>query len=201
MGAAGLVHGTAGNMSAKDRVSGHVLIKPSGVSYDALRSADLVLVDRHGNVVEGRLRPSTELPMHLRIYAAMPEVMGVVHTHSPAATAFAVARRPLRTALAESAAIFGPEVSLAPYETTGTARLGLAAARAMKHGPAALLENHGVVAIGASVEDAFVHALLVEESARVQWMAEALGGAVPLPAAECRRIRAAYRERYGQATR
>ena len=87
----GLVVLTFGNVSGFDRASGFVAIKPSGVSYDALKAKDIVLVDLDGKVVEGKLRPSSDTPTHLALYKAFPEIRAVSHGHSPAATAFAQA--------------------------------------------------------------------------------------------------------------
>ena len=87
----GLVIFTWGNVSAIDRESGLVVIKPSGVSYDEMKAEDMVIVDLEGNVVEGNLRPSSDTPTHLVLYKAFPEIGGVVHTHSTYATAWAQA--------------------------------------------------------------------------------------------------------------
>lgn len=87
----GLVIFTWGNVSAIDRESGLVVIKPSGVSYDDMKADDMVIVDLEGNVVEGTLRPSSDTPTHLALYKAFPEIGGVVHTHSTYATAWAQA--------------------------------------------------------------------------------------------------------------
>jgi L-ribulose-5-phosphate 4-epimerase len=203
MAASGLARGTSGNMSARDPKSGYIVIKPSGIPYGDLRPVDMVVLDAHGEFIDGRRRPSTEYRMHLRVYVEMRDVFGIVHAHSPTATAYAVARRPLRIALAEGAAVFGPVVPLAPYATTGTEALGRAAALAMKTKKtlAALLESHGTIAVGASVEEAFANALHLEETARIQLLAETLGGAAPLSASECRRIRRRYLDNYGQRPR
>ena len=89
----GLVLFTWGNVSAIDRKTGLVVIKPSGVSYDNMKPEDMVVVDLEGNVVEGSLRPSSDTPTHLVLYQAFPEIGGVVHTHSTFATAWAQAGR------------------------------------------------------------------------------------------------------------
>ncbi|MDD8026508.1 MAG: L-ribulose-5-phosphate 4-epimerase AraD [Acidobacteriota bacterium] len=91
----GLVVLTFGNASGIDRKRGLVAIKPSGVEYDEMKPADIVLVDPRGRVVEGKLRPSSDTPTHLALYRAFPGIGGIVHAHSPAATIFAQARRPI----------------------------------------------------------------------------------------------------------
>ncbi|NLO13188.1 MAG: L-ribulose-5-phosphate 4-epimerase, partial [Clostridiales bacterium] len=89
----GLVTFTWGNVSARDPETGHILIKPSGVDYEALRPEDMVVLDRDGNIIEGHLRPSSDTPTHLALYARYPELHGIVHSHSPQATAWAQAER------------------------------------------------------------------------------------------------------------
>ena len=91
----GLVTFTWGNVSGIDRETGLVVIKPSGVPYDELRIEDLVVLDLDGNIVEGSLRPSSDTPTHLALYRAFPQIGGIVHTHSPGATSWAQAGRPI----------------------------------------------------------------------------------------------------------
>ncbi|WP_342042473.1 L-ribulose-5-phosphate 4-epimerase [Bacillus sp. OTU2372] len=91
----GLVTFTWGNVSGIDRESGLVVIKPSGVPYDELQIDDLVVLDLDGNIVEGSLRPSSDTPTHLALYRAFPQIGGIVHTHSPGATSWAQAGRPI----------------------------------------------------------------------------------------------------------
>jgi L-ribulose-5-phosphate 4-epimerase len=91
----GLVVLTFGNASGIDRKRGWLAIKPSGVGYEKMKADDIVLVDRNGKIVEGKLRPSSDTPTHLVLYRAFPWIGGLVHAHSPAATAFAQARRPI----------------------------------------------------------------------------------------------------------
>jgi len=101
----GLVQGTSGNVSG--RQGELIVIKPSGVPYEKLRPKDLVVVDLEGNVVEGDLKPSVDTPAHLEIYRALPDVGGVVHTHSTYATVFAVLGRELPVYTTELADFFG----------------------------------------------------------------------------------------------
>lgn len=198
MSAEGLVVGTAGNVSARDPATGLIAITPSGMSYEVVEAADIVLLDPHGHLAEGIRRPSTEFPMHLAIYASLAGAGGIVHTHSPCATAFALAGKPIRLAMAEGAAVLGSVVPVAPYATTGTAELGEIVAREIRAARVVLLANHGVVAVAETIEDALVRARVVEEVARIQLYAEALGGAVPLAPDEVERIREAHERGYGQ---
>lgn len=198
MAAYGLVAGTAGNVSGRDPGTGLVAITPSGLPYNTLEATDIVLMDLQGNVAEGDRRPSTEFRMHLAIYGSSAEVGGVIHTHSPYATAYAVARKPIRVAMAEGAAVLGAAVPVAPYATTGTAQLGEVVARELRAARAVLLANHGLVAVAETVEEALFRARIVEEVARVQLYAEVLGGAVPLASHEIQKVREAYERGYGQ---
>jgi L-ribulose-5-phosphate 4-epimerase len=103
----GLVTWTSGNVSARDPESGYVVIKPSGVRYEQLRPAQMVIVDLQGNVVEGALKPSSDTASHLYLYRHRPDVGGIVHTHSPYATAFAAVNRPIPVYLTAQADEFG----------------------------------------------------------------------------------------------
>ncbi len=169
-----LVTGTSGNVSARDPESGHVAITPSGVSYADLAVDDIVLVDASGSVVDGDWLPSSELPMHLAVYRRRPEVMAVVHTHSPHATAFAACGREIPAIHYDIAAIGNP-IRVAPYATYGTDELADNAARSMGTDQAVLLQNHGVLAVGATVEHAYRVAQKVEYLAEVYLLALRLG--------------------------
>ena len=152
----GLVLFTWGNVSAIDRETGLVVIKPSGIPYETMQPEDMVVTDLEGNVVEGTLRPSSDLPTHLALYAADPDIGGVVHTHSPWAVAFAQAGRdlpPLGTTHADY--FHGPvpctrdmaaeEIQSAYERHTGEVIVDTFASRGicMEHTPAVLVKNHG----------------------------------------------------------
>ena len=91
----GLVTLTWGNVSAVDRKSGLIVIKPSGVSYETMCAEDMVVVNAQGEVVDGHYRPSSDTPTHLYLYETFPKIGGIVHTHSPQATSFAQAQLPI----------------------------------------------------------------------------------------------------------
>lgn len=173
--ARGLVTSVAGNVSARE--GDRIWIKPTGFSLDAVAPDDLIAVGLDGRVLEGRHRPSTELPMHLAVYRANPALGAVVHSHSPAATAFAVLGRGL-TALTTEAEMLLGEVVLVPYAAPGSAALGEAVGRrAADPGcRAVLLERHGVVAWAEDVWTAYHRAELAEETARVHLLVRLLGG-------------------------
>lgn len=193
----GLVVGTAGNVSALDRATGLVALTPTGVPYETMTPADVCLVDRRdGRVVEGDLLPSSELPLHLALYQARPDVGAVVHTHSFYATLLGVLGRtpdPLHYTLA----LLGERVQLAPYARYGTPELARLAATALGSNGAVLLQNHGAVAVGSDLAEAEDRASLLEWLARLTLEAARFGGGRPLSAAEMSEAAEALRH-YGQ---
>lgn len=189
----GLVLYTFGNASGRDPASGLVAIKPSGVSYDKLRAADLVVVDLEGRVVEGLLRPSSDLPTHLALYRAFPQIHGVVHTHSRAATAFAQACREIPCLGTTHADYFhgpvpvtrllSPEEAASDYEAnTGALIVATLAGRDPLQTPAILVAGHGPFAWGGGAAEAAHHAVILEELAEMAWRTLALNpSALSLP--------------------
>jgi L-fuculose-phosphate aldolase len=176
----GLVRLSEGNVSARCR-DGRVAVTPSGLAYAELTPADVVVVDAAGHVVAGARRPTSELAMHLALLAALPTAGAVVHTHSPHAVAFAVCGRPI-PAVCSEALLVGPEVPVAPFAPPGTPELAAAAVAALRDGArAALLQNHGVVAVGPDLASALATALYVERTAEACILATAVGRPLPLP--------------------
>jgi L-ribulose-5-phosphate 4-epimerase len=173
---AGLVVLTFGNASAADRAAGVMAIKPSGVAYAALRPEDVPVVDlATGDVVAGAQRPSSDTPTHLVLYRALSEVNGVVHTHSPFATAWAQARRDVpclgtthadhfRGPVPVTRALTVAEIESEYEERTGAAVVETLATRGLEPlaMPAALVASHGPFAWGAEVEDAVENAVALE---------------------------------------
>jgi L-ribulose-5-phosphate 4-epimerase len=194
----GLVAATSGNASGRDPESGRIVIKPSGVGYDELTPADLVVLDEDGTVVEGALRPSSDTLSHLVIYRAMPAVHGVVHTHSTFATAFAAVGRAIPPCLTAIADEFGGEIPCGDYAPVGGEEVGRAVVKGIGSSPAILLRNHGVFAVGPSVEAAVKTAIMVEDAARTVFHALQLGNLVELPSDEIARARRRYLDDYGQ---
>jgi L-fuculose-phosphate aldolase len=156
---AGLVVGTAGNVSVRD--GDLVAVTPSGVRYAGL-APELVGVHRlDGAAVEAPLAPTSELPLHLAIYAARPEAGAVVHTHSPAATALSTLVDEV-PAVHYYVAMFGGPVAVAPYATYGTAELAGNVVQALNDRTACLMGNHGAVTIGPDLETAHDRSLYLE---------------------------------------
>ena len=176
---------TWGNVSALDRESGLVVIKPSGVSYDDMKAEDMVVVDLDGNIVEGDLRPSSDTPTHLAIYRHFPEVGGVVHTHSTSATAWSQAGLPIPNIGTTHADTFycdipcTEEMSHEQIETAYEAATGDVIAEAFKgmnpmHTPAVLVKHHGPFTWGKNAANAVYNAVVLEEVARMASITVAL---------------------------
>ena len=150
---AGLTVGTGGNLSV--RVGDTIAVTPSGIAYEDMRDEDIVLLDENGEVKSGRYKPSSEAPMHCMFYRARTDRNAVVHTHSPAMTAFSCLRRPL-PAISYLTALAGrAEIPCAPYVTFGTEELGRAAVEAAGGCDAVILANHGLVCLGQTLQQAF----------------------------------------------
>jgi L-ribulose-5-phosphate 4-epimerase len=193
-----LVTWTSGNVSGRDPETGLVVIKPSGVRYEALTPENMVVVDLDGRVVEGRLKPSSDVHAHLYIYRQRPDVNGVVHTHSTFATAFAAAGKPIPAYLTAICDEFGGEIPCGGYARVGGDEIGREVVRSIGASPALLLKNHGVFAIGKTPEAAVKAAVMVEDVARTVFYALQLGHIEELPADEVARARRRYLEEYGQ---
>ena len=196
----GLVIFTWGNVSAIDRASGLVVIKPSGVSYDDMTPADMVVVDLDGKVVEGSLRPSSDTPTHLEIYKAFPEIGGVVHTHSTYATSWAQAGRDIPnigtthsdyfrdpipcTRKMKKAEVFGE------YEKE-TGKVIVERFRKMDpmDTPAVLVRNHGPFTWGTNAASALHNAVVLEQVAKMAYISADINVGRELPVWFIRAIR------------
>jgi L-ribulose-5-phosphate 4-epimerase len=180
LGALGLAPFTFGNASAIDRARGLVMIKPSGVPYERMTADDLVITDLHGTVVDGKLRPSSDLPTHLVLYRAFESIGGVVHTHSHFATAWAQARRQIPCFGTTHADYFhGPvpvtadltanEIATAYEANTGEAIVRRFTGVDPLDLPAVLVASHASFCWGRTVEDAVHTAAVLEEVARMAY--------------------------------
>ena len=197
----GLVVWTAGNISA--RVPGHdlMLIKPSGVSYDDLSPEAMVLCDLHGRSVDDNgLHPSSDTAAHAFVYRSMPDVGGVVHTHSSYACAFAAVGRPIPCVLTGIADEFGGEIPLGPFARIGSDEIGRGIVETLSahRSRAVLMKHHGVFTIGADARAAVKAAVLCEDSARSVHRAESLGDPRPLAQEDVDALHERYRTKYGQ---
>ncbi|GAB1812646.1 L-fuculose-phosphate aldolase [Mycobacterium sp. MUNTM1] len=178
----GLVEGTAGNISAR-RADGNVVITPSSVDYRDMQLDDLVLVDADGSVLqaaEGR-SPSSEMALHLACYRAFDDIGSVIHSHPVWATMFAIAHESIPACIDEFAVYCGGDVRCTDYAASGTPEVGTNAVRALQGRGAALIANHGLVAVGPRPDKVLHITALVERTAQIVWGARALGGPVPIP--------------------
>ncbi len=182
-----LVLFTWGNVSEIDRASGLVVIKPSGVEYDGMKPADMVVVDLIGKVVEGDLRPSSDTPTHLEFYKAFPEIGGVTHTHSTFATAWAQAGRAIPFYGTTHADYFYGDIpcarALTQAEIEGEyeKNTGLAIVETFRKGnlkplevPGVLIKSHGVFAFGKDADNSVYNATVIEEVAKMAAVTEAV---------------------------
>jgi L-ribulose-5-phosphate 4-epimerase len=193
-----LVKWTGGNVSARDPESGLVVIKPSGVMYEDLRPEDHVVVDLEGDIREGELKPSSDTASHLYIYRNRPDVHGIVHTHSPYATAFAALGKPIPVYLTAIADEFGGPIPCAGFALIGGEEIGEQVVQHIGDSPAVLLKNHGVFTVGATVRDAVKAAVMVEDVARAVWLALQLGQPDEIPADDVAKLHDRYTNVYGQ---
>jgi L-ribulose-5-phosphate 4-epimerase len=193
-----LVRWTGGNVSGRDPETGLVVIKPSGVKYPDLRPEHLVVLDVDGKVVEGNLSPSSDTASHLYIYRHRPEVGGIVHTHSPYATAFAAAGKPIPVYLTAIADEFGGPIPVGGFALIGGEELGKIVVDSIGSSPAVLLKNHGVFTIGKNAEAAVKAAVMTEDVARTVWYALQLGTPDEIPAEDVAKLHQRYTKVYGQ---
>lgn len=194
----GLVAWTGGNVSVRDPDSGLVAIKPSGVRYEDLSAASMVVVDLEGTVVEGDLNPSSDTASHLYIYRHRPDVNGVVHTHSRYATAFAAVGRSIPVYLTAQADEFGGEIPCAGFAMIGGEEIGAQVVETIGSSPAVLLRNHGVFTVGSSARAAVKAAVMVEDIAATVWAALQIGQPEILPPDVVERLHHRYTTVYGQ---
>ncbi len=177
---AGLFSGTSGNMSCYLREEGKMLITPTSVRYETLQPEDIVVMRLDGTVIGGALKPSSEWRMHAAIYEAYDAVSAVFHTHSPYATAFAAVRRSIPAILIESRIFLGGEIRCAEYATPGTREVGLAAVPALRDRGGCTLANHGVLAVGSDLAEAYLRAEYIEDTAKIYTYAKTIGEPVEL---------------------
>lgn len=182
----GLVIHTWGNVSGRDRESGMVVIKPSGVAYDKMNASDMVVIDVSGKVVDGKRKPSTDTPTHLVLYRAFPEINGVVHTHSTYATSWAQAGRPIPPfGTTHADHFFGEvpctrmlndqEISSEYEENTGKIIIEKIGTNNPLSTPSILVNCHGPFSWGEDAENAVYNAVALEEIARMAFYTILLG--------------------------
>lgn len=193
-----LVVWTGGNISARDAESGLVVIKASGIRYGEMRAEHMVVVDLAGNVVEGAYKPSSDTASHLYLYRHRPDVGGVVHTHSPYATAFAAVGKPIPCALTAIADEFGGPIPCGGFALIGDEAIGKVIIESIGKSPSVLLKNHGVFSIGKDAKSAVKAAVMTEDNARTVWLAMQIGTLDNIPQAAVDKLHGRYINEYGQ---
>ncbi|MDR0488321.1 MAG: L-ribulose-5-phosphate 4-epimerase [Propionibacteriaceae bacterium] len=195
-----LVVWTAGNISARVPGADLMVIKPSGVAYEDLTAESMVVTDFKGNLVEGDYSPSSDTFAHGYVYQHMPEVGGVVHTHSTYATAWAARRESIPCVLTMMGDEFGGEIPVGPFALIGDDSIGRGIVETLKasRSPAVLMANHGPFTIGKDARAAVKTAAMCEEVAKTVHMARLLGDPHLIDQADIDRLYDRYKNVYGQ---
>jgi ribulose-5-phosphate 4-epimerase/fuculose-1-phosphate aldolase len=187
----GLAIGTSGNVGAR-LPDGRIAVTPSTMDYDEMTPDDVVIVAPDGSPSEGERAPSSEIRIHLGVFAARSDVAAIVHTHSPFASTWAATRRPIPAVhyvIAPLVVPGGDSIRVAAYATFGTPELAANAVATLANDHAVLLANHGAIAVGKTLAGALLRAERVEELAMLAWRTEQIGGATLLEADELDRVR------------
>lgn len=194
----GLVAWTSGNVSA--RAGDAMVIKPSGVAYAELTPESMVVCDLYGDVLEGSLAASSDAATHGYIYRHMPEIGGIVHTHSAYATAWAIRGEPIPCVMTAMADEFGGEVPVGPFALIGDEEIGRGVVETLAdhRSRAVLMRSHGVFALGETARDAVKCAVMCEDVARTVHLARMLGPVEPLEAHDVDALYDRYQNVYGQ---
>ena len=198
-----LVIWTGGNISGRVPGADLFVIKPSGVEYDDLTPENMILCDLDGTVIEGEHSPSSDTAAHAYVYRTMPEVNGVVHTHSTYATAWAARGEAIPCVITGQADEFGGEIPVGPFAIIGDDSIGrgVVATLTGHRSRAVLMQNHGVFTIGSSPRDAVKAAVMAEDVARTVHIAKQLGELIPIPQVAIDALFDRYQNVYGQAAK
>jgi L-ribulose-5-phosphate 4-epimerase len=196
----GLVQWTSGNVSERLPGGKSFIIKPSGVSYDDLQPSMMVICDLDGKVLEGDLAPSSDTAAHAYVYRNMPDVNGVVHTHSNYATAWSAIGEPIPCGLTAMADEFGGEIPLGPFALIGNDDIGKGIVETLSghRSPAVLMKNHGVFTIGKNAQAAVKAAVMCEDVAKTMWIAQSMGTIIKIDQKSIDSLYSRYQNVYGQ---
>ncbi|MFP1703798.1 L-ribulose-5-phosphate 4-epimerase [Gardnerella vaginalis] len=196
-----LVVWTAGNVSQRLHTSDLMVIKPSGVRYERLTPESMIVCDLDGNVVDGSYSPSSDTASHAYIYRNMPEVFGVVHTHSTYATAWAAIGENIPCGLTMMGDEFGGSVPVGPFRLIGSEAIGQGVVETLRKypkSPAVLMQNHGPFVIGKDAESAVKAAAMTEEVAKTMWAARQIGKIIDIKKEDINSLNKRYQNVYGQ---
>jgi L-ribulose-5-phosphate 4-epimerase len=195
-----LVAWTSGNVSARDPESGYVVIKPSGIKFPDLTPENMVVVSIEGDIVEGDYKASSDTASHCYIYRQMPQVNGIVHTHSRYATAFAILGREIPCVTTAMGDEFGGSIPCGGFALIGGEEIGQVVVETIKdsRSPSCLLQNHGVFATGKNAESAVKAAIMTEDNAAIVWTALQIGTPLIIAQADIDKLYDRYQNVYGQ---
>lgn len=194
----GLIMRTMGNFSMRDSKTGYVCITPSGMDYSVVRPEDIVVMDTQQIVIDGSRKPSIESGMHCLAYQERPDVLGVCHTHSCFATAWACVEEPFPLVLAEMAAVLGGKLETAPFFPMGSEELAEATIQTLGIQNAVLMSNHGQLTVGPTLDKALANAQLVEEAAKIACYAVSIGKPKVISPGQANLLQQWISENYGQ---
>jgi len=200
----GLVVWTGGNVSGRVPGTDYFVIKASGISYDDLTAENLILCDLDGNVIEGTpgsdRSPSSDTAAHAYVYREMPEVGGVVHTHSPYAVGWAARGQEIPCVITGMADEFGGPIPVGPFAIIGDDSIGRGIVETLRghRSRAVLMQNHGPFTIGVTARDAVKAAIMCEDAARTVQLAMQGGPVIPIPQEQIDKLYARYQNVYGQ---
>jgi len=190
---------TFGNFSLRDKNTGYICITPSGMDYEILKPRDIIVCSTEGEIIEGIRKPSIETPMHCLVYKHRKDVMGIIHTHSVYASAWAsCGNGKIPIVSVELAALTGRSLNCADYAKGGTNELAQNVVKALGDNNGVLLKNHGLLTVGSDIESAFSNAVVVEEGAKVAYIARQIGNMNIIHDKECDELHEGTMKYYGQ---
>ena len=195
-----LVAWTSGNVSARDPKTNLVVIKPSGIKFEDLAVKNMVVVDLHGRIIEGDYKASSDTASHCYIYRHMPDVNGIVHTHSRFATAFATHGRSIPCITTAMGDEFGGNIPCGGFALIGGEEIGQVVVETLQgsRSPACLLQSHGVFTVGATAEKAVKAAIMTEDNAAIAWASLQMGTPLTIAQGDIDKLYDRYQNVYGQ---
>ena len=195
-----LVAWTSGNISARDPETNLVVIKPSGIKFPDLTPENMVVVDINGQIVEGDYKASSDTASHCFIYRHMPEVNGIVHTHSRYATAFATHGRAIPCITTAMGDEFGGPIPCGGFALIGGEEIGQVVVETLQgsRSPACLLQSHWVFTVGPTAEKAVKAAVMTEDNAAIAWASYLMGEPLTIAQADIDKLYDRYQNVYGQ---
>jgi L-ribulose-5-phosphate 4-epimerase len=195
-----LVAWTSGNVSARDPKTNLVVIKPSGIKFPDLTPENMVVVDTEGQIVEGDYKASSDTASHCYIYRHMPEVNGIVHTHSRYATAFATHGRAIPCITTAMGDEFGGDIPGGGFALIGGEEIGQVVVETLKgsRSPGCLLQSHGVFTVGPTAEKAVKAAIMTEDNAAIAWASLLMGTPLTIASSDIDKLYDRYQNVYGQ---